>query len=420
MKIPLTNYDIQIFNRLVKRDVKENILTQLVKLQQYRIRQDIQKWRYAIQIAEQIYYPTRYQLYQTYRDAVLDAHLSGLIDQRIDSIILKKFTIKVGDKEDEVLTEIFKGEWFLKFLTYSMESIFWGYSLVQFGDADTNKGFNSVDLVPRINVRPEREEFVVQANEPTGKSYVEPPYSDFALGIGDRYNLGLLMKASFYTITKNSALGIWSEFAELYGIPPRILKTNVRDDTTRRNGEKMMENMSRSSWAVIDYEDDITFGAGSGGTDSSAIFAGIIQECNEELSKLIMGHSAAADSTSGKLGNEQQANDIGADKQELDSVFIKYCIQDKLFPFMRNLGFKIPDNAMFEWDNTEQDKLKRERAAEYGLKLAQMISTFNSVGYEFDQSKISELLDMNIVKKVEPTNAEQAIKSIKNHYNHVH
>jgi len=417
MKIPFTNYDLKISNKFVDPNERDRVIKVIQQLQQYRIRQDIKKWRTAIQIAEQVYYPTRYLLYQTYRDVVLDAHLSGLIDQRKDRILLKEFSIGTEEIKDERLTEMFRRQWFFDFMNMALDSIYWGYSLIQFGEFDTNKGFYDIELVPRINVKPEQGQFVVTANEPSGPSFLEPPYSDYALGVGHRFDLGLLMKAAFYTITKNATIGIWGEYTELFGIPPRILKTDVRDDKTRKNGEQMMENMSRAPWAVIDKEDDLDFGSTSGGSNSSDIFINLIELMNAELSKLILGHSAAADSTSGKLGNEDQAIQTGFEKEKNDMRFIKMICRDKLFPFMRNLGFKIPDNTELIWDNDAEEVQEKQIQADYNTKMATIISQLNTSGIQVDINQVSELMELKLTEKKEEQIAPMQ-EQIKNIYKH--
>lgn len=426
MKIFGTKYDLNIVDLSKKVPEKQKVVTQITKIQQYRVRQDIQKLRQAIQIAEQIMYPNRYLLYQTYRDVVLDGHLSGLIDQRKDRIRLKEFTICTGDEvENEQLTKIFNQKWFKQFVDMSLDSIYWGYSLIQFGDI-VNDAFTTMELVPRINVRPERGEFVTFANLPSGPSYLTPPYSDYAIGVGDPYDLGLLMKAAFYAITKKNVLGTWAEFTELFGIPPRILKTNVRDDKTRRNGEEMMENMSRAPWAVIDLDDELDFGATASKGNNSPMFTDLITECDENMSKLILGHSAVADSTSGKLGNEQQALQVSAEKEGADCIFICDVVKEKLMPFMRNLGFKIPEDAYLCWDNDAEEVEETREQAEYNVKISSVVSQMVSAGYKFDAAELSEMMEMKITDAPKPEEVKQATpgqkltQTLQQKYNHTH
>lgn len=426
MKIPFTKLNLKFIDLNKKVPEKERVITQITKIQQYRVRQDIQKLRQAIQIAEQIMFPNRYLLYQTYRDVILDGHLSGLIDQRKDRILLKKFEFYVGDKENEDLTKMFQQKWFSTFLDLSLDSIYWGYSLIQFGNVK-NDVFETIELVPRINVRSERGEFVTFANLPTGPSYLEEPYCDYAIGVGDPYDLGLLMKASFYAITKKNVLGTWAEFTELFGIPPRILKTNVRDDKTRRNGEEMMENMSRAPWAVIDLEDELDFGATASKGNNSPMFTDLITQCDANMSKLILGHSAVADSTSGKLGNEQMSLQVTAEKEAADSIFISELVNGRLLPFMRNLGFKIPENAVFTWDNDAEEIEETRNQSEYNLKIADMVSKMAGAGYAFDAAQLSEMMELKVTKEAKPepvkteTPGEKTKKAIEQKYNyHTH
>ena len=61
-----------------------------IETQLYRVRQDVGKLRLALMVAENIQRPQRYLLYQTYKDAVLDAHLTACMENRINMTIGRK------------------------------------------------------------------------------------------------------------------------------------------------------------------------------------------------------------------------------------------------------------------------------------------------------------------------------------------
>ena len=120
----------------------------------YRIRQDIGIWRDAVNSAESITNPQRTELLRTYKDVILDSHLTAAITQRKKLTLAKKFEISIDGVDNKELTKLVKTAWFRDFLDLSLDSIFYGHSLIQFGDV-TDTGFESVDLVPREFVKPE-------------------------------------------------------------------------------------------------------------------------------------------------------------------------------------------------------------------------------------------------------------------------
>ena len=63
------------------------------------------------------------------------------------------------------------------------------------------------------------------------------------------------MKAAPLVIWKKNALGAWAEYAEVFGVPLRIGKTNVRDEETRANMEGFLKNLGTSSYGLFDTDD---------------------------------------------------------------------------------------------------------------------------------------------------------------------
>jgi len=105
--------------------------------------------------------------------------------------------------------------------------------------------------VPRIYVVPEFS--LVRSNTATvtdGKHFDESPYNNWCIGVGEKKDLGLIMYLAPYVIWKKNAMAAWAEFAEVFGSPIRVGKTDVRDELTRKNMENMLRNMGVASWAV--------------------------------------------------------------------------------------------------------------------------------------------------------------------------
>lgn len=91
---------------------------------------------------------------------------------------------------------------------------------------------------------------------------------------------------------------------------------------------------------------------------SADIFLALLNYCDTQMSKAVLGHSAAADSTSGKLGNEDLARSVRQDLREADEAALAATIRrDLLTPFVRlNFGDLAPV-PYIEWDV----KLKEDR-----------------------------------------------------------
>ena len=384
---------------------KANTLS-TIKLEQQlqRIRQDAQKFNIALQAAESPLYPNRFLLMQTYQQVWLDGQVQGTILQRKSKVLSQKFIIR--DKSGEVnedACKLFNQKWFYDFSSMALDSIFWGFSLAQFGPVKDDL-FESVELVPRIYVVPEFS--LVRNNTATvteGVNFTESPYNNWAIGVGEKKDLGLMMYLAPYVIWKKNAMAAWAEFAEIFGSPIRIGKTDVRDEETRKNMANMLANMGTASWAVLDLNDSIEL-AQAARTDSYQVFDKMVERCNSEISKIILGQTGTTDEKaySGSANvHESVANLVT--KQDIQKM--QFIINGQLIPMMNRLGFAL-DGMTFEFDTTEQLSM---------IEKAKIDAEFMKAGVKYDMEYLEKTYNIELNENQEPEEVKTA-KAIKNLY----
>lgn len=316
-----------------------------------RVRQDATKYNIALQAAESPMFPNRFLLMQTYQQIVLDAQIQSAMLQRKSKVMSKQFIVCGPDGEmDETKTAYFNQKWFYDFQSLALDSIFWGFSCIQFGPIINDK-YTTVELIPRIYVVPEYS--LVRNNTATvtdGKHFDEAPYNNWCIGVGEKKNLGLLMYLAPYVIWKKNAMAAWAEFAEIFGSPIRIGKTDVRDELTRKNMENMMRNMGVASWAVLDLNDNVELMQASR-TDAYQVFDMMVERCNSEISKIILGQTGTTDEKaySGSANVHEGVAEMIAKQDTLNMQFI---IEDQLVPMMIKNGFDLT-GCTFKYDDTE-------------------------------------------------------------------
>ena len=66
---------------------RASIITELMRMTEFLSKNDIANWRNAWQSAIDVNNPNRQKLYDIYRDAMVDAHLSGCIQQRVGFVM---------------------------------------------------------------------------------------------------------------------------------------------------------------------------------------------------------------------------------------------------------------------------------------------------------------------------------------------
>jgi hypothetical protein len=305
-------------------------------VQIYRQRNDLSNYKSAVVAAENYLNPQRYTLYQIYINTVNDNHLSAVIQQRKNLTLSKKFNVvSLDGKVNEEKTKIIRKKWFRDFLDLALDSIYWGHSLIQFDELVRDE-FKGVELVPRQFVKPEKAIVVKSWGDTEGQSYLSDGYEDWLIGVGKPKDLGLLLKAAPLIIWKTSAFGAWAEYQDKFGTPFRYVKTNVRDERTRKNAESMMNDWGVSPWAVFDTEDIVEF-LESAKQDAYNVFDAMINRVNSEIAKLILNQTGTIDEKSYVGSAEVQERVLNA-VGESDEYFIEGVNNYQLIPFLAKHG----------------------------------------------------------------------------------
>ncbi len=384
-------------------DIYNNYVKQ--KTQIYRISKDVGDYKTAVIAAENWMNPQRYLLYQIYRNIEIDAHLTAVLQQRKNLTLSKTF--KFVDKEGEetkVETNIFAQTWFREFLNHSLDSIAWGHSLIQFKDIKDNQ-ITGVELIPRQFVKPELHIVAQTWTDITGNDYMESPWKEWCISVGESHDFGLYMKAAPLLIWKQAALGAWAEYQEVFGNPMRYLKTNVLDAATKASGIDMMENMGSSTWAVIDTNDELIISESSQ-SDAFQVFDQMINRVNSEISKLFLGQTGTTDEKSFVGSAEVQERTLEAYGKN-DEHFILSVINDKLLPLLKNLGITFPEGSKVAVSEKEDLTTVEKSTIMLGL--------INSGKYKVKPDYIDDNFDIEVEEVEEPKETD-TVSKIKSYY----
>lgn len=351
---------------------ERKLTAELVHRTHYLSRKDIGKWRRAWQQAIDADYPVRFDLLQIYRDIMVDNHLSGAINNRKNKVLKTPFVIVDDSGEpNEDLTRLLQKPWFRGvsvgdewsggFISLALDAIFYGHSLIQFEKTPSRQVFQAegfefqdVEIVPREYIIPELGMFVSETHHlysQEGFSYLEPPFSNWAIEIGHRNSLGLLLKAAPQAISKKNLLGFWDEFAEIFGMPIRIGKTTSRGEDARQDIESMLKQMGTAAWAVFPEGTDIEIKETTRG-DAFQVYDSRIERANSEMSKLILGQTMTMDDGSSRSQSEVHER-VAENLYEADLTFIEDEINKKLIPFLVMHGYPLT-GYKFAWDISEE------------------------------------------------------------------
>lgn len=362
------------------RKAKE-VMKKVVNVQLTRFGIQIDQWKEGISSWEDVNTPTTVELIRVYNDLVLDAHLTAAMETRKSRTLSKDY--KIVDEEGQEIEEesdIFNTVWFRDYLKFSLDSKFFGYSVIQFGKR-VGKCFDYVSLVPREYVYPQKQ--AVRKDPYTTENLIPlttGPYSKWTQYVGKRGDdLGLLAKAAPMMIYKKTTQGAWAEFGELFGAPFRLGKTDIRDEDLRDNMYFMLENMGRNAYGVFNHDDDLEF-IGDKKTDAYEVYDKLIERANSEISKLILGSTMVMDDGSSQSQAEVHERTLEAIDKD-DSLFLQEIVNNQLIPWLnKNHGFNI--TGVWRWDDAE--KISKSEQFERDIEI------INTGKYKVPASYITE------------------------------
>lgn len=360
-----TNYSGPIQAATKTKPGRAGVIRDLVKYRRSLYKKDLSDWESARQAATSVDYPLRRRLYELYADALLDSHLGGLIRKRILKVVNRPFELINQENEPESDNlRLIQTSWFRDFIRYAIESRFYGYSLMEFDWSPQGQEVSRVRLVDRRHVVPERAEYLKSYGDIIGPSYLEPPVSDWVIGVGDEFDLGLLEGVSLLYLLKKNAMGAWSEFIEIFGIPFRSAKTDSFDTQMRRELEDMLENMGGSAWALFPQGTEFEIHPNKQ-SDAHEVFDKMLERVNSEMSKAILGQTMTTDNGSSR----SQAEVHQGTEDEItwaDMAFITDLVNDRLIPFLKAKGYPLGD-LFFRFKTDEHLLLKDKWAIDQGI-----------------------------------------------------
>lgn len=305
--------------------------------------------------------PITYPTQQLYKDAMLDNHLQGAIENRILRVLNKESVIKDPEGNIDIKRSRFvQKRWFRHALRKAMESKVYGYSMFMISDFAAGDIRNLIDI-PRENIIPERGLLLKNAMNPSDEHILYRDFPNFLIYIQLLPDaIGILERIAPLTIYKRHSWASWDEFEQFYGVPIRIARTMINTKKHKDELQQWLEMMGSGSYGIFDKQTDIEIKENSK-TDAYNVFLQKINIINKEISKGTVGQTMTMDDGS----SQSQANvhlQIYEEITKADVMDIQDWASDSFFPVMRNFGYDIPEgyyHELLETTNIKpEDKIK--------------------------------------------------------------
>lgn len=319
----------------------------------YRTRLDVQHWNTAYNMANNVEEPYNYLLQLIYDEIRLDALLTSQIENRKQQVFSAKFSLKHSNGEiDEEQTNLFANSAIYKAITDAiLETRYVGYNMIELSIKE-KKGID-VTVIPRTNYVPKVGLFYkdyLEANNPI--KYRElPEFGKWILEFRNSEEFGLLNKAVPHVLFKRFAQSCWSELCEIYGIPPRVMKTNTQDPNMLNRAEKMMRDMGAASWFIIDETEAFEFAAQAGNLNGD-VYNNLITLCNNENSLLVSGAIIGQDTVNGNRSKEESSQNMLWQLVQADMKMVETEWNVTVLPALAQIGI-MPPGLTFEFSPEE-------------------------------------------------------------------
>jgi hypothetical protein len=311
-----------------------------------RTRQDIKNWNDALNLANNVDQPKRYPLYNLYDNILVDLHLQSQINNRMLKSLSQPFIIKdLSGKVNQDLTDLLQNKkWIYQVNKAILETRFYGHSLGEFDYVNNELVYN---LIPRQNIDPVKG--FLYADYADDKKIIyrdQKEYGSWMIEFGDNNDYGLLNGCVPYVLFKRFAVSCYSELCEIYGIPPRVLKTNTQDRTMVSRGEKMLKDMGSAAWFIIDENESFEFAQGV--ATNGDVYKGLISVSNNEMSMGISGTIVGQDTKNGSNSKEKTSIGILQDLIDSDLSLIEQGWNSTVIPALKVLGI-ISTDAVYAY-----------------------------------------------------------------------
>lgn len=205
--------------------------------------------------------------------------------------------------------------------------------------------------MPRQNILPKSGTFLFDYNEEKGIKYRElPQYGTFLLEFGKAGEMGLLNKAIPHCLFKRFATSCYSELCEIYGIPPRVYKTDTQDPQAVSRGKQMMRDMGSAAWFIIDTTEEFEWAKGT--TTNGDVYTNLISLCDNQNSLLISGAIIGQDTKHGSYSKDEAGQKLLSKLILADMAMVEMYMNTRVMPALARIG-AIPADYIFAWEVSE-------------------------------------------------------------------
>lgn len=412
-KKTITSYNI---NAGGSDSTSKNLSNYFMPIAPTRKVNDILTWRDSIREMEMAILPFRVMSQVMYNDTINYPQIYALLEKRYKLTGLRQYAMIDEDgNQDEQWTSYITKQWFKHIIFMVLDARLFGYTLISIGDIVDNEPINPI-VIRRDNISPDRREVGSFPYDVGGVSWDDEPYYDNHIWVSTTNNIGssscgfgLLYVLTQIAILAKQALSDNADFMQFFAQPFRTVTASNNNEEERAELQKMMDNISSLGYAILTPEQKMEFHQNSGGNGAKS-YGDFEKRMHDLMSKIILGHSDAIDSTPGKLGSSN--GDKSPTQQSLyevqqdDANFIEPVINEELIPRLRLLGINIPDNLSFHFLNSEEEESIATRKEASNLTVSATVKNLIGSNIQVDPQWFQESTGI-MVEEITPPSPQE-------------
>ena len=315
---------------------------------------DMKSWNTGLNMARMGEQPQNWAIQLVFDECELDTLLSSQWNNRKNQVFSSSFSLKKANGDiDEEATKILKKNPLYRSLTNSaLDSILFGYNLVELSfQKNGTESKLTAEKIPRYNVVPQTGLFYPEYGD-TSKSIKYRELAEFGTWILEfnSKTLGLMNKLVAPALFTRFAESCWSELCEIYGIPPRVLKTNTQDATMLKRAETMMRDMGSAAWFIIDETEEFDFAKGA--STNGDVYNSLLKHCGAKICNLLSGGMIGQDTQNGARAKDEVSMEMLWLLVQSDMAMLEEAWNETIIPALVKHGV-LPEGLSFEFDEAE-------------------------------------------------------------------
>lgn len=315
---------------------------------------------------------------QVYRDMLLDGHLGGAYERRKDNVLKLEWEIdrgKAKSRQAKAIQQVWEALPMRQIISEMLEAWYYGYQPMEVLFGDNNGVVMPKGIVgkpprwfafdPNNNLR-----FLTRTNPINGEDAPPPNFYcvQHQATYENPYGFPTASRCFWPVTFKKGGVRFLMKFVEKFGMP--WVNATYPDGWKQEQIDDLYSNLAdmvQDALLVAPKSTEMQI-TQTGTTANAEIYNSVISWANAEISKAIFGHGAAADSTSGKLGNETGAESSVDTKSESDAGLVMDAM-DTIIRWVTGLnwGTVIPPRFVMYEKNTINLGLAQRDAVLYAI-----------------------------------------------------